>query len=176
MNVGFFFFFRFSSSNWISATGVPTKQSRWSDSTLIKLLPVFEDLQRNVSRMQKAEYYIKGLCCGACWARRDVKIKMHPRALSALCFAYGGRTAACMVSVRRLLERRGCLKTLCRVCWQNCMASDTDKSMVVKHTNKLVQLLHCLRERLAERRTHWVTVKQTMGALHSLCQCMEITL
>lgn len=47
------------------------------DKTSFCLRGSAEKCQQNA----KAEYYITGPCCGACRARRDVKIKLHPPAL-----------------------------------------------------------------------------------------------
>lgn len=99
------------------------------DKTLFCLRGSAEECQQNA----KAEYYITSLCCGACRARRDVKIKLHPPALHSP-FCLWGRTAACIVSVWWLAEGERHLKTLCRVHGQTLIAPNTHKSMVVKHT------------------------------------------
>ena len=39
--------------------------------------------------------------------RRDVKMKLRPRALCAQYSAYGGRIAVCIVNVRWLVESEG---------------------------------------------------------------------
>lgn len=106
----FFFFFAdlvwvFSAITKPAARGRRIKQLLRSDSVLIKLLFVFKDLQRNVSRIQKPSVISQVCVVVAHCAWIDAKIKLHPRALYALYFAYGGRIAACIVSMRWLAEK-----------------------------------------------------------------------
>lgn len=92
----------------------------------------------------EAEYDVTALCCGACRARRDVEIKLHPPALPSP-FRLSRQNSSSHSKCEASGRGRGCLKTLCRVRRQTLITSNTDKSMVVKHTaNCFSDKLFCL--------------------------------
>lgn len=93
---------------------------------------------------------------GACRARRDVKIKLHPWALCVLRFAYGGRIAACIVSVRWLAEgervwrhyaectgRHWWLQTQTNQCWSNTQQTPMAAILCQWVVSPRAGLIHC---------------------------------
>lgn len=89
-----------------AARGRRIKQPLWSDSLLIKLIFVFEDLQRNVIRMQKLSMMSRPCVVVPAVLGEMYRLSCILR-LCLLHFAYHGRIAARIVSVRRLAEGEG---------------------------------------------------------------------
>lgn len=144
-HITFFFFFfldwscfpgfgsRFSSNNHTCSQRQVNKTTTMEWLTVDKTSFCLRGSAEGCHQNAEAEYDVTALCCGACRARRDVEIKLHPPALPSP-FRLSRQNSSSHSKCEASGRGRGCLKTLCRVRRQTLITSNTDKSMVVKHT------------------------------------------